>query len=159
MIYNLNAIFIPMLIFKLFKPPKGNECCLLLFVETPLSQLLGVQKRNSLENPPFQRFLPERKSKILIFWTTICFTTSTMLKRASVDCIAWNTCKFLLRTMAVLNMLDMHLENTVYLVKMEFKQFFSKYTGPNFSRNSYQDLKKKKKKITSWLKNEIRFQN
>lgn len=35
-IYNSNIIFISIFIFNLFKPPKGNECCLLLFVETPL---------------------------------------------------------------------------------------------------------------------------
>lgn len=135
MIYNLNAIFIPMLIFKLFKPPKGNECCLLLFVETPLSQLPGVQKGNSLENPPFQRFIPERKSKIILFWTTICFTTSTMLKRAS-----WLHCLEYLQ-ISVKN--DGSVEYAWHVPrkycvfgKNGVQTFFSKYTGPSFSRNS-----------------------
>lgn len=82
-----------------------------------------MQKRESLEDPPFQRFSPERESGISIFWATICFATSTLLKRASVGYTAWNTCKFLLKDMAVSNMLDIHLANTVHLVEMEFKQF------------------------------------
>lgn len=66
-IYNLNIISIPILIFKLFKPPKGNDCCLLLFVGTPLSLFLGVQMRNSLENLHFQRFLPGRERDFHFF--------------------------------------------------------------------------------------------
>lgn len=90
--------------------------------KNPPSLLLYLQKRGSLENAPFQMFLTARKSDIFMIWAITCFADINIAKKGLLlTAVAWNSHEFLLREVAVSNMFDVHLANTVYLIETEFK--------------------------------------